>query len=273
MSSKYNLSSLKRGLKALLLLNSYEALSASNLAFELKLPRTTARRILDTLVDEGYVEKIPDEFKYRITPAVNMLSAGFSDESWIAHVAEPLLRVKTADVGWPLSIATPAGQHMMVRVSTDRLTPLALDHFGVGFKTPMLHGTSGHVMLAFMSPRHQELMLEALSTSNDPHQAMARDRARVRAMLKQVKAQRYAHIIYREYPEASVAVPIFHNGIVRACLLMAYVKTAIRAAQIRTEYVPMLQALAVEIQNLRRSVARSMQGGSSAAREYPKPHA
>jgi IclR family mhp operon transcriptional activator len=264
MNTKYNLSSLKRGLKALSLLNARETLTASELAAVVALPRTTARRVLDTLVEEGYVEKIPLEHKYRITPMVNMLSSGFSDESWIAHVAEPLLARRTVEIGWPLSIATPAGQHMMVRVSTDRLTPLALDHFSIGFKTPILHGTSGHVMLAFMSPRHRELMLRTLQSSPDPRQALARDVEGVRAMIRNVKAQGFANIVYREYPEASVAVPIFNGGVARACLLMGYVKSEIKPSQVRSEYVPMLQALAAEIQSRVRSGSRISPGNGRA---------
>jgi IclR family mhp operon transcriptional activator len=247
MSIRPNLSSLKRGLRALSLLNLRETLTASDLGTELRLPRTTARRVLDTLVEEGYAEKVPREHKYRLTPMVNMLSSGFSDESWIAHVAEPLLSKKTIEIGWPLVVATPSGDQMMVRVSTDRLTPLALDHFGVGFKTPMVHGTSGHVMLAFMSQQHRELTLQVIRSSPDPKQALAREDARIRKMLNLVRSQGYAHIIYREYPEASVGVPIFLNGIARACLLMGYVKAAIRPAEIVEKYVPQLKSLSETI--------------------------
>jgi IclR family mhp operon transcriptional activator len=247
MSVKQNLSSLKRGLRALSLLNMRETLTATDLGAELRLPRTTARRVLDTLVEEGYAEKVAREHKYRLTPMVSMLSSGFSDESWIAHVAEPLLAQKTIDIGWPLVVATPNSDQMMVRVSTDRLTPLALDHFSVGFKTPMLHGTSGHVMLAFMSPPHRDLTLQVLRNSPDPKQALAREDARIRSMLKVVRAQGYAHIIYKEYPEASVGVPIFLNGVARACLLMGYVKAAIKPTQIVDKYVPQLKVLSQEI--------------------------
>ena len=247
MASRDNLSSLKRGLRALSLLNLREVLTATELAKELGLPRTTARRVLDTLVEEGYAEKMAREHKYRLTPMVNVLSSGFSDESWIAHVAEPLLSKKTIEIGWPLVVATPSGDQMMVRVSTDRLTPLALDHFGVGFKTPMVHGTSGHVMLAFMSQQHRELTLQVIRSSSDPKQALAREDARIRSLVNAVRAQGFAHIIYKEYPEASVGVPIFLNGVARACLLMGYVKAAIKPAQIVEKYVPQLKSLAEAI--------------------------
>jgi len=238
---------LKRGLRALSLLNLREVVTATELAAELRLPRTTARRVLDTLVEEGYAEKMTREYKYRLTPMVNVLSSGFSDESWIAHVAEPLLVKKTIDIGWPLVVATPSGDQMMVRVSTDRLTPLALDHFGVGFKTPMVHGTSGHVMLAFMSQQHRELTLQVIRSSSDPKQALAREDARIRSIVNAVRAQGFAHIIYKEYPEASVGVPIFLNGVARACLLMGYVKAAIKPAQIIEKYVPQLKSLSEAI--------------------------
>ena len=247
MSSRENLSSLKRGLRALSLLNLREVLTATELATELGLPRTTARRVLDTLVGEGYAEKMTREHKYRLTPMVNVLSSGFSDESWIAHVAEPMLTKKTIEIGWPLVVATPSGDQMMVRVSTDRLTPLALDHFGVGFKTPMVHGTSGHVMLAFMSQQHRELTLQVIRSSSDPKQALAREDARIRSLVNAVRAQGFAHIIYKEYPEASVGVPIFLNGVARACLLMGYVKAAIKPAQIVEKYVPQLKSLSEAI--------------------------
>ncbi len=38
-------------------------------------------------------------------------------------------------------------------------------------------------------------------------------------------------------------MPIFLNGVARACLLMGYVKAAIKPAQIVERYVPQLQAL------------------------------
>ncbi len=246
-SSALQLSSLKRGLRALSLLNARGALSASELAAELQLPRTTARRVLDTLVGEGYAEKVSGEHHYRLTPMVGMLSSGFSDESWIAHVAHPMLVHATRDIGWPLSIATPAADQMMVRVSTDRLTPLAMDHFGVGFKTPMLHGTSGHVMLAFMSSKQRELTLEVLRHSRDPKQQLAKDDARIAAMLRTVRERGYAHIVYSEYPEASLGVPVFLNNAARACLLITYLKVAIKPVVVVEQYLPLLKDLSARI--------------------------
>ncbi len=93
-------------------------------------------------------------------------------------------------------------------------------------------------------------------------------------MLQTVRKQGYAHIIYKEYPEASVGVPVFLNGVARACLLMGYVKAAIKPAQIVDRYVPQLRVLADTITarvaelRLRRAPVRpratiAARGGSS----------
>jgi hypothetical protein len=98
-----------------------------------------------------------------------------------------------------------------------------------------------------MSQQHRELTLQVIRSSSDPKQALAREDARIRAIVNTVRAQGFAHIIYKEYPEASVGVPIFLNGVARACLLMGYVKAAIKPAQIIETYVPQLKSLSETI--------------------------
>jgi hypothetical protein len=86
-----------------------------------------------------------------------------------------------------------------------------------------------------------------IRSSTDPKQALAREDARIRSIVNTVRAQGFAHIIYKEYPEASVGVPIFLNGVARACLLMGYVKAAIKPVQIVETYVPQLKSLSEAI--------------------------
>ena len=103
---------LRRGLSLLALLNQHETLTTAQAAKSLGLPRTTAQRIITTLILEGYVERVPMSSLYRLTPTVNLLSGGFTDESWITHVASPLLFAKTQEINWPLTLATPFGRDM-----------------------------------------------------------------------------------------------------------------------------------------------------------------
>ena len=232
-------------------------LKVSQLAQELGVPRTTAHRILETLKVDGYVEHVAHERLYRLAPMVNMLSGGFSDESWISHIASPLVYEKTKEFGWPLTISTPFGEDVIVRVSTGHASPMALDHFHIGFTAPIMHATSGHVILAFASDVYRELLLALIRKSSDPKQSISREPNIVNFMLNKVRLQGYAHVIYEEYSEASIGVPIFSGGEVKACLLMGYIKSALTEDQVVTRYLPMLQALARRIEeDVRLSKAR-----------------
>ena len=117
MDSDQELKSLKRGLKAMTLINTAGSITISELSRALDLPRTTAERVLMTLLSEGYVARDPQTKRFFLTDRVRALSGGYSDESWIAHVAAPMLFETTGAIGWPLCIATPAGEYIVALVT------------------------------------------------------------------------------------------------------------------------------------------------------------
>lgn len=248
MDPRQHLSSLKRGLNVLAMLNRAGSLSTSQVAQMVGVPRTTAQRILETLVVEGYIERVPTSRVYRPTPTVNLLSGGFTDDSWVCHVASDVLFAKTREIGWPLCIATQLGEHMTVRLTTDRATTLALDHFQVGFRTPIMYSTSGHVMLAFSSPEKREAMLEIIRQSDDPRQALARNPEAVQHIVDKVSGRGFAHIAYAQHAEAYIGVPLYFEGEVIACVLAHYIKRAYNIAAAEEALVPVLRDLARTIE-------------------------
>ena len=265
--ARQHLSSLRRGLSLLALLNQNDTLTTAQAAKRLGLPRTTTQRIITTLILEGYVERVPMSSLYRLTPAVNMLSGGFTDENWISHIASPLLFAKTREIGWPLMLATPFGEDMMVQVSTDQATTSALDHFKVGFRTPIMHSTSGRVILAYASPDYFEALRDMLLRSDNPLQDDIKNQGFVQHIVERIRAKGYEHIVYVDYPEASIAVPIFLNGVVSACLLLVYIKRAFTPDAAVARFVPILKELAAEIE--RSVVAAKDQLASTQTRSKP----
>jgi DNA-binding IclR family transcriptional regulator len=241
------INSLKRGLHALALINKRMSLTASELGMEFAIPRTSARRVLDTLAEQGFLEKSDSDGRYRLTPVVKSLSAGLHEESLIARAAEPLLARAVHEIGWRLAITTPSGTNMIVRVATTRL-PGRSHRTEIAPRTPMLHGSSGYVILAFLPAAQRDRLLRMLEKSRDPRQSIARDPAALMSSLKRVRRMGFACRRYLEYPEASAGVPIFHHGVVRACLLMNYPKAALTEHQVSARYIPTLWDLASEIE-------------------------
>jgi IclR family mhp operon transcriptional activator len=246
MDEDQELRSLKRGLRALTLLNAREKLSIAEVARALSIPRTTAERVMMTLMSEGYIVRDPSTKAFQLAPKVCALSAGFSDENWITHIATPLLFRLTERIGWPLAIATPLGERMIVRITTDPATSLHITRRYVGTEIAMMRASSAFAMLAFMPEHEREVLLGVLRRSPDPEQALARDERRVTLLMNQVRRTGIA-FSPDGGKEGSISVPIFLNGKVKAALLMMYIVSAVKQKALLQEFYPQLRKLADDI--------------------------
>jgi len=162
------LNSLRRGLQSLEYLNRHDFVSATELSHYLDVPRTTARRVLDTLVLEGYLCKIPQDCRYHITPAVAALSRGLNDEALIVDAATPLLEKKTKEIGWAFHITVQRDENMLLRAESGRFSPHVIRRFKVGCKGPIIYSAAGHVMLSFLPGDKRRDLVTKLKTSCNP---------------------------------------------------------------------------------------------------------
>ncbi len=221
---------------ALTLINQVEAMSIARAAAALGLPRTTAERILNTLAADGYLERSTIDKQYRLTPKVLALSSGFSGESWVTHVAAPMLNRLTEEIGWPLAIATAEGTHMHVRYTTDTMTSLWIYRRRVGASISILKASSGTVHLAFVGEAERtqlQLALERESTDH-PIDWSGVDEAR---------ANGYA-FSPQDTREQSISLPIFLDGKLAAVLLMIFMARVHSHQTVVEQYLPRLTALA-----------------------------
>jgi IclR family mhp operon transcriptional activator len=249
MREDQELRSLKRGLRVLALLNQTETIAITQLARQLGFPRTTAERILLTLVAEGYVQRVPDEKRYRLSAKVCALAGGFSEDCRVIETASPLLFKITATIGWPLAIATPSGDRMVLRATTDPATSLWLNRRRVGAEIPVLNASSGLVALAFASSAEQDALLQVLRVSSD---SFNRERSATRQaldlLLQPVRENGFAfQPPPNNNPEHSISFPLFVGGRYVASLLMIYMTRAMSSATVIERYVPQLRELAHQI--------------------------
>src|SRR5512145_1262981 len=154
-----------RGLDALTLLNLRNGATVSEVAGEIRLPRTTTYRILETLCHAGYVFRDPSDDRYRLTIMVRGLSDGFDDEAWVTQIAKPYIYELCRDIVWPVAIATLSGTSMMVRETTDHRSPLAVERYSAGFRVPLMTTASGRAYLAHCPMQQRESLLDILSRS------------------------------------------------------------------------------------------------------------
>lgn len=241
---------LNRGLEVLTHLNRLERAAINTLANAVDLPRTTTYRILETLRLAGYVERDPHDDCYRPTVMVRALSDGFDDEAMVAHIAKPHLATLCAQIVWPMAIATPSGAAMMIRETTDRQSPLALEQYGAGVRVPMLTSAVGRAYLAFCSNPQREALLELLARSSLPEDRLARSRTEVERLLNETRTQGYgmAQRARRVSEEVSLAIPVRGKDRILATLMVRYSATAVPLRTAIDTFLPKMREAAALIE-------------------------
>jgi IclR family mhp operon transcriptional activator len=192
MDSTRPIRALIRGLEALAVLNRKNGATVSEVTSEIKLPRTTTYRILETLAEAGYVFRDAADDRYRLTLLVRGLAEGFDDEAWITQIARPCINDLCKDIVWPVTLLSPSGTSMLIRDTTDHASPLAVERFTAGFRLPLLMSASGRVYLAFCQQAQRDTLLDILSRSTREEDKLARSRPEVEKILEEAREQGYA---------------------------------------------------------------------------------
>ena len=247
MDERQEIKSLKKALRALTFLNSNGESTVTQVAVAIGVPRTTSYRLLETLASEGYVEKQAHSDVYRLTSLVQRLSSGFGDADLVVEVAKPLVRQVGEDIGWPVALAIPRGKDMVVRISTDHDTSLAIDRYMIGFATPMLHSPTGLCYLAYCDDEARDAIVQQSHSADSAAEPVGADRKHLDYLLDQVRIRGFSHIRFAEYREGGLAVPLVIGGRVIGGLVMRYIKTTLKLADIQDTFFPILQQLAEDI--------------------------
>ncbi len=240
---------LQRGLDALAVLNLRSGATVSEVAAEIGLPRTTTYRVLETLASAGYVFRDPADDRYRLTIMVRALSDGFDDEAWVGQIARPVLADLSREVVWPVAIATLSGTTMMVRETTDHMSPLVVERHTAGTRVPLLTSAAGRAYLAFCAPAQRDALVDILSRSAREEDKLARNTAELMRLVNEARSQGYASAVQarRIADEISLAVPVVAGERLLACLSLRFSANAVPMKQALERFLPRLREAARQI--------------------------
>ncbi len=235
-----------RGLtRGLLLLNTLNRLDGGacvgKLAELTGLHRTTVRRLLETLQEEGYVRRSESDDSFRLSMKVRELSEGFRDEQWISQLAAPLLAELLQEVHWPTDICTLDVDAMVIRETTHRFSRLSFHRSMVGRRLPLLLTATGLAYLAFCPDAKRD----------DEEGRLARNPVALDNLLRRTRRLGYGENYGSWNSEeriASIAVPICGEQRIYGCLNLVYVARAMTIEQAAQRYLAALQRVAATIE-------------------------
>lgn len=221
MRSYKAVQSVDKALQVLELLNRQPITRIRDLALATGMPRPTLVRLLETLVQLGYVRQVDRLSGYCITDRVLSLSAGH--HGLPAALEELAARADklTKDFLWPASIATLDGDAMIVRYSTIPNSPLAHIHSTINRRLSLARRAHGRAYLAFCPDEDREYLMgviERLPTTTPDF-----SRAALEHILDGVRASGFARRDPAVGPQTStLAVPVWSSGRLVATLGMTF---------------------------------------------------
>ena len=241
---------LRKGLIVLRALNRRNDATALEISRETRLPRPTVYRLLSTLQAAGYIDRGPNGNTFRLTIAVRGLSAGYSDEAWVAEIATPVLEDLRREIVWPSDLATYERGAMLIRATTNSTSPLATLPERAGHRPPVLTTSLGRAYFSFCDAAARDSILSVLAAPGHRERREARNRAAVRRLVVATRARGYA---VRERGRApgtsSIAVPVIKDGRVLAAINIICIASAISVDKIVTRYLAPLRSAARHIED------------------------
>ena len=245
---------LSRGLQVLQALNSMDSGRATSQQISdlTGLHRTTTRRLLETLLEEGFVRRSASDDSFRLTLQVRSLSEGFTDNERIAMIAPPIMGRLLQRVAWPSDLTTPDGDAMIIRETTHRFSPLSFHRSMVGRRLPILLTAAGRAYFATCPDGEREDILDLLRSGagGDEQKGLASNDELVKKLVKRVRADGFGsnHGDWTAQSKiGAVAVAIVSRERVLGSLNVVFLSRAVSLAEAKRRYVPDLQTAVREM--------------------------
>jgi IclR family transcriptional regulator, mhp operon transcriptional activator len=246
---KDHVQSLTRGLAVIEAMNRSRVSSLSALHGLTGLPKSSLVRLLETLIEAGYVVRISRREGYALTDAVLRLSSGVRHRDLVVDVARPLMEAFTRRHKWQVSLATSESDSMLIRFSTRHISPFSREENFLNRRVGMLQSAVGRAYFAWCSAEEREFVLNALRAAGDTL-ALVERAPDLEALLARVRSDGYATI---ERPRSdatrSFAVPVMEPGQEGplGALAFFYYRSTMTEAQATRRYLPLVSALADDI--------------------------
>jgi IclR family pca regulon transcriptional regulator len=238
--------SLARGLDVLACFDAERpAMTLSEVATAVGLARPTARRLLLTLEELGFVRSVGGSFT--LTPKVLTLGMAYVGALGLWDIARPHLEALVTRTGESSSMAQLDGSDIVyvARVSVPKIIALRVE---IGTRFPAVQTSQGKVLLAALTPDELAATLAKPSRAGLPPY-IGRSQEQLNDELRQVRARGWALADEELAPGVrSVAVPVRDGeGRVRAAMNVTVHAAETSAERLLHEFLPQLLRTAGDI--------------------------
>jgi DNA-binding IclR family transcriptional regulator len=203
---QHNNRSLERGLHLLRAFGpGVGTLSNSELAERVGLPRSTVSRLTQTLVQERFLDYLPEAGVYRLGPPLLSLGLAMQQSSDVFHIAQPLMRGVAEGRRINVGLALRDGTDMVYLTSIRKSRSEVFRHVTTGSRIPMALTALGRAHMSTLAPHELAETLRELQAKH-PVQWPARKRD-ILAAIAMCRAHGYCSATWQT-GIVSVAAPL-----------------------------------------------------------------
>ena len=244
---------LSRGLDVLRVVNQERMATVGSIHKATGLDKATIVRMLETLEHEGYVMRDPERAAYAPTGRTLLLSQGYNQHLWVGSVADPILQEVRDQNGWPVDIALFDGDAMIISQTAQERGSVLFVRRRPGFRIPVLTTSLGRAYVALCDDAERQEIVARLAQIPGPATDLARDPARLEAVLAEVRDRGYAitdpsysHEMFDDKVWA-IGVPVRTGAKVFAAINVMLLHSAVQEADGVGQFLEPLQRTADRI--------------------------
>lgn len=238
--------------KAMATLEAFEpdaaSLTLSDLARRTSMTVASAQRVTHTLLELGYLEKDSDRKLYRVGPRVLRLSRSYMQSIDLQKASEGPMRTLADRLGQTVNVSVRSGTEIVYVLRIPRGKNVVIPSLWIGSTLPIQYTSMGRAMLAHLSDREREDLLEQIDF---PFTTNSREVTREVFLqdLQSIRALGYAINDRDLRPDLrSAAAPVFdHDGSCVAALGVSVRAGHFAVKKMKTTLIPPLREEAAAV--------------------------
>lgn len=246
-----DIGSLVRGLHLLEALSELGWAKVGVLSAAAGVERSSAYRLISTLVKLGYVTKRAEDGAVALTPKFAYLADGLKDNDIVTQFAWPPLFQLSKDILWPCDFANLEGDKILIRLSTHRISPMSIHRGMVGKERYLIRSALGLAILSAMPPNDLESALVIIENLGGTNAEDIRDKDNVRRIVDNVRQRGYASSTGQtESKISAIALPVMgpHDRVVGAVNIVFF-RSVMTTEQAAERYLENLKGCVGQIEH------------------------
>lgn len=201
---------LARGLRVLEALSEIGWAKPSELSRAVEVDRSSTYRLINTLVQLGYVVRRKEDGAVALTVKIADIADGLRDDDVIAQIAAPFLRKLTQEALWPSDFASFVRGKVTIRFSTHKISPMSVHRGVIGKNRHLFRSAIGSAILSAMTPSELDTALDIVERLGDEEAKEARNRHAVDRLMQTIRETGYATSVGAlESNISAIALPVF----------------------------------------------------------------